>query len=94
MLAVEEHGIEQLTERRIKTCEDCSAFDAKERKCTACGCFMDIKSKLTTNRTPTGGIELTHCPNGLWGDIHITNMYRKLKGEQPLKVFTNNKKKQ
>lgn len=84
----EKHGIESLSEMRIKTCERCVHFDAKERRCNACGCFMDVKVHLATNKTAQGNVEITHCPNGLWQDVHITNLYREQKGQPKLFVFT------
>lgn len=33
-------------ERRIAICESCENFNAENRKCKLCGCFMDVKAEL------------------------------------------------
>lgn len=75
-----EHNDYDLFQQRISTCEGCDKFNAEERTCGVCGCFMDIKAGLTTNRNPEKNlrIEFTHCPLGRWNDKHIANYYRLL----------------
>jgi len=41
--------------RRINICKQCEHF--KDPRCTKCGCFMFVKTKLQSAR----------CPIGLWG---------------------------
>lgn len=89
ILADEEHGNEELTKLRLNKCEGCSAFNPENRTCGVCGCFMDVKATLTTHKNPAAGlrIELTHCPNGKWGDVHIANLYRRMDGKPLLTEF-------
>lgn len=42
--------------RRLAICEACPLFDAAARRCTACGCFGDVKPWLGT----------ATCPHGKW----------------------------
>lgn len=82
LLAKDEHGKPDLTEFRIKTCEACREFDAEERTCTVCGCFIDIKAELKTNRNPLKlRTEITHCPFGRWNDKDTANHYREIDGK-------------
>ena len=37
----------ELVDKRMKLCEECSEFIQKTRKCKACGCYLDLKIKLT-----------------------------------------------
>ena len=78
-LAVEEHGVPELSEFRLNICRACENFEKEMEQCGVCGCFMDIKTTLFTNRNPhaAGRIEITHCPLGKWMDKHIANAYRK-----------------
>lgn len=43
-----------LKEDRMQICETCDFY--KEKRCTQCGCFMELKTLLTTS----------HCPIGKW----------------------------
>lgn len=81
-LAVEEHGDQALTDARMETCRGCPRFEAESQQCGVCGCYMDIKTKLLRNRNPhaMGRIEVTHCPEGRWGDLKIANHYRAIDG--------------
>ena len=50
------------SEQRIRMCESCDMFRASDRICTHndCGCFIDKKARLSTER----------CPMAKWpGDI-------------------------
>lgn len=82
-LAVEEHNDKELTEFRLSVCQSCDQFDREDRTCTVCGCFMDIKAPLRTNKTAVfgGKIEETHCPLGRWNDKETANLYRALAGK-------------
>lgn len=46
----------QTVEDRLKICSTCEKFDALEKRCTVCGCFMMIKANL----------EASNCPDGKW----------------------------
>lgn len=47
---------EDLVEYRLNICRQCPHFYAKLQKCTKCGCFMKLKTRL----------EKAHCPVGKW----------------------------
>lgn len=91
VLAEEEHGNKELEELRLEKCENCPHFQAGNRTCGVCGCFMDVKAKLTTHKNPAAGMrtEITHCPRGKWGDLHIANLYLKMDGKPLLTNFEN-----
>ena len=40
--------------RRLEICLECPLFNAQKRKCTRCGCFMDLKATLHSARCPVG----------------------------------------
>ena len=46
----------QLTEERIKVCEECPEFRRMLRQCSVCNCFMDLKTKFL----------LAACPIDKW----------------------------
>lgn len=71
---------------RMNTCRSCGKFDPSDQTCTVCGCFMDVKTTLLTNRNPKrlGRVEETHCPEGRWNDKEIANYYRQLDGKPVL----------
>ncbi|MCB0581403.1 MAG: hypothetical protein KDD10_19090 [Phaeodactylibacter sp.] len=85
-LSVEEHGNDSITKQRMETCDSCPNFQADSQQCGVCGCFMDVKTTLLRNRNPYAGgrVEITHCPEGRWGDLEIANHYRELDGKPPL----------
>lgn len=71
--------------RRMNICRGCQFFDPLHVTCKSCGCYLEIKVACKTNRSPARpNGELTHCPNGFWGDIEIANHYRALDGLEPL----------
>src|SRR5574343_578704 len=37
---------QDLSDERLKICEQCSNFTPISRQCSLCGCFMDLKAKL------------------------------------------------
>lgn len=45
-----------LKEERLAICKACTHFNKQLRKCTKCGCFMDLKTTL----------ERASCPVGMW----------------------------
>ena len=73
-LADQEHGQKALTKARLEACGACKLYNRETKQCTKCGCYMDIKAKLSTNRNPfnLGRIEVTHCPIGAWPGIDVT----------------------
>ena len=70
VLAVEEHGIQEVTEQRMAVCRACPNFDPADTQCGVCGCYLEIKTTLLVNRNMRGKNEVTHCPLGQWGDLH------------------------
>ena len=50
-------GIEAMAARRMKICRECPDWDAKFRRCKACGCFLQAKVRVPQSR----------CPRGKWG---------------------------
>lgn len=75
----------ETAERRLAICVGCERFNQTERKCLDCGCFMDEKTKSFENRNPRKmRYEITHCPNGFWGDKETANIYRQMDGKELL----------
>lgn len=90
-LGVEDLNDEAEEVRRLSICESCEVFNQDTRQCDeakgGCGCFMDVKVKLKTNKDGFfGKIVKTHCPMGKWGqdDKKTANLYRKKKGMELL----------
>ncbi|HQU61468.1 MAG TPA: hypothetical protein PLU64_19805, partial [Saprospiraceae bacterium] len=75
---------EALTIARMNACRACPNFDKESQQCGVCLCYMDVKTTLLRNRNPYKGgrIEVTHCPEGRWGDIEIANHYRAMDGKE------------
>jgi len=81
-LAVEELNDPVESKRRLSICRGCDQFRKDSQTCGVCGCYMDIKTGLKTNRDGVlGKIVKTHCPLGRWGDKETANKYRKLRDE-------------
>ena len=56
---------------RLNKCESnlCGAFDSLQRRCSDCGCFVDIKTKLIydPNLSTTNGQKVkVFCPKQFW----------------------------
>jgi hypothetical protein len=49
-------------EERMAICRGCEHFINLTSQCKLCGCFMNLKTKLTN----------ASCPAGKWGQIHVT----------------------
>ena len=81
-LSVEQLNDKSIIAERNSICAKCDKRDATLDKCKECGCYLEIKSGLKTNINPMYGVEVTHCPNGKWGDIEIANHYRARRGQQ------------
>jgi hypothetical protein len=43
---------EELKKDRLQICEGCEFY--KEKRCTQCGCFMELKTLLTSSACPLG----------------------------------------
>ncbi|MCA9366771.1 hypothetical protein KC887_00700 [Candidatus Kaiserbacteria bacterium] len=86
-LSAGEHNNPALTIARMNTCKACPNFNKETLQCGVCGCYMDVKTTLLRNRNPyaMGRVEVTHCPEGRWGDAEIANYYRALDGKEPIK---------
>jgi len=64
----------EVEQRRIAVCESCQHFRKKSRTCgtpiignkvgnkRTCGCFMDVKTKLS----------FSTCPLSKWGDLQVS----------------------
>jgi len=71
---------------RLETCEGCNKLDPNARRCKVCKCFVDVKTGAKTNFNPLKmRNEITHCPEGFWGDADIANIYREIDGLVPIK---------
>lgn len=71
---------------RLSTCEACKKLDTNARRCKVCRCFVDVKTGAKTNFNPLKmRNEITHCPQGFWGDADIANIYREIDGLVPIK---------
>lgn len=72
----------KLAEERVDICTKCQHRDLTqpdEIVCTKCGCFMDIKATAEVHWNPEKlRREITHCPEGFWGDSEIANFYHLL----------------
>ena len=86
LLSVEKSNNPFIVRARYETCKRCRRFDAERKRCTVCGCCMETKVRLMTNKNPKrfARVEITHCPLGLWGDRVIADLYRRIDGLEPL----------
>jgi hypothetical protein len=58
---------EETIKIRKEACRTCP-FNVDE-KCEKCGCYIDLKVETKVNWNPKKlKKELTHCPEGKWGD--------------------------
>jgi hypothetical protein len=82
---VKEHVDSETADTRFRVCLGCSARDEKQNVCGECGCFLDLKTGARTNwNAKRMRNEITHCPNGLWNDKEIANIYREMDGKELL----------
>lgn len=51
----------QVREERMSICRVCPEFIELTSQCKKCGCFMNVKTKLTN----------ASCPLGKWGIIRV-----------------------
>lgn len=49
----------EVREERMDTCRACPLYDAKNKRCRDCGCFMEAKSWI-------GGNPALLCPQNKW----------------------------
>lgn len=87
ILEVEPLNDDDLKAERISICESQkTCFDAENRMCTICTCFIDAKAGIKVNKNPLKlfRYEVTHCPLGKWGDKDLANHYRQIDGENLL----------
>lgn len=45
---------EELAEYRLEICRACPNFRPKSHRCSLCGCFMQLKTKLEHAKCPVG----------------------------------------
>jgi hypothetical protein len=92
-----EHVSEVQKKERLATCTDCPKRKIKnngDEVCTECGCFIDLKAPLKTNKNPKKlmRFEITHCPLGKWkyldnegvwheNDKEVANYFREIDGK-------------
>lgn len=65
-------------EERKKACGPCPN-NASNLYCKSCGCLLSVKQAAKTNFSiKKMSFEITHCPEGRWGDLALSNYYRNL----------------
>lgn len=74
--------VDQPTQKmRMSVCMDCDKRDSESNRCKICKCYLAVKTDTAENLNPEKNrYEITHCPIGKWGDLEITNEYRKIDG--------------
>jgi hypothetical protein len=78
LILVEEITDFEIINFRKEQCLKCPNMDKENKMCGICKCFLSIKTKAKTNRTPNG-IQVTHCPIGNWNDKEIADHYNSKK---------------
>ncbi len=76
---------QETADMRWKTCWYCDQMNHENKRCMACGCYIEVKIWSKTSgsiQRPLG--EITHCPLGKWNDREIANHYRAEDGYPPL----------
>lgn len=85
VLVVERMDDIDLVNWRKRQCEKniCAYFNAKDRMCMKCECYVDAKTVMKINNNPHKMMrhEITHCPEGMWNDKDIVNLYKYQDGE-------------
>lgn len=65
----------KINENRKKTCANCPN-NVSNLYCNACGCLLSVKQIAKTNFSIKKlSMEITHCPEGLWGDAALANHF-------------------
>jgi hypothetical protein len=49
--------LKEMSERRLSICNDCPRFFKTTKTCLECGCFMKVKTLMSSSS----------CPIGRWG---------------------------
>lgn len=66
---------QEIKDQRIKICNECPNLK-KDRSCSLCGCYIDVKAEMKTNLNPkTLKYEITHCDAGKWNDEFIQQYF-------------------
>ena len=45
---------DEVHKKRLTICESCEHYDSEERRCKECGCFLDMKSRISLESGPIG----------------------------------------
>lgn len=45
---------ENVKEERLSVCRECPAYDASQKRCKECGCFLEHKAKFAVDSCPLG----------------------------------------
>jgi hypothetical protein len=43
---------EEMVQKRLDICNDCSQFNKESKRCYLCGCFMEYKIRFTSSTCP------------------------------------------
>lgn len=57
------YASQQVIEERLATCRACPQLDENER-CNACGCYVEVKTKMVVSRCPEGKWEAVGSAQG------------------------------
>lgn len=58
----------EIQNQRFKICESCEFFDSSSVRCNSCGCFLEIKTKWSTEK----------CPLDKWGTEVATSQNQEI----------------
>lgn len=53
-LSMENHTTEEIAKTRMDICNECPRLVKLTKQCKECGCFMNLKTKLTHAKCPLG----------------------------------------
>lgn len=45
---------DEVHKKRIKICQSCEHYDSKKHRCKECGCFLEMKSRISVESCPIG----------------------------------------
>ena len=74
LVVVEKLEDEEIIQMREAACRTCP--NNINGECKVCGCILELKVKSKVNRNKKLGTEITHCPEGKWGDQQIAKYYQ------------------
>lgn len=60
---------DQIQEQRLLICSVCDSLDKDTARCTECGCFVQIKSRVTTEQCPLGKWDDEYAPRAINPDV-------------------------